>query len=277
MGKKKQPTKTTPIIHLDSSSAEDDADQPSSHGTEALNTRSKKITKNRTEEIAPCALKKTIPRRGRSNRGSTRNNANSEVNEKLGSKTFDCYMENLWSSFSEEKRKSFTYLECYWFCMYREASYRENVLQWIKRKQIFLKKYVIVPIVCWYISFFAISLTREAFSLFAIRNSTQNVVAGFTRDGGTKTFVWDIYRTEGRPETKQMVSKIPLLVPKVPQQKNDVDCGKFVLYFIKLFMQDAPENFNMEDYPYFMDSTWFTLEGVENFWEKLESLKIDLE
>ena len=41
-------------------------------------------------------------------------------------------------SFSEDKKTSFTYLDCLWF----------EVLTWIQ-KDIISKKYVLVPIVCW--------------------------------------------------------------------------------------------------------------------------------
>ncbi len=38
----------------------------------------------------------------------------------------------------------------------------------------------------------------------------------------------------------------------MPQQRNDVECGSFVLYFINLFVESAPEDFSMESYPYFV-------------------------
>ncbi|KAF5742282.1 Cysteine proteinases superfamily protein putative isoform 3 [Tripterygium wilfordii] len=67
-----------------------------------------------------------------------------------------------------------------------------------------------------------------------------------------RKFVWDIYQTEGRPEDRKSIYRIPFLVPKVPQQRDDEECGTFVLYFINRFVQDAPENFNVKDFPYFV-------------------------
>ncbi|KAE8674853.1 hypothetical protein F3Y22_tig00111708pilonHSYRG00062 [Hibiscus syriacus] len=60
-------------------------------------------------------------------------------------------------------------------------------------------------------------------------------------------FVFNIYKVEGRPENKQTIYPIPLLVPKVPQQRNGKECGNFVLYFIKSFVESVPENFSIED------------------------------
>uniref|UniRef100_A0A2N9FIK6 Ubiquitin-like protease family profile domain-containing protein n=1 Tax=Fagus sylvatica TaxID=28930 RepID=A0A2N9FIK6_FAGSY len=87
-----------------------------------------------------------------------------------------------------------------------------------------------------------------------------------------RKFVLDIYKAEGRLETKDSIYRIPLLVPEVPQQRNDVECGSFVLYFINLFVESAPEDFSMESYPYFMKKNWFTPEGLESFCKKMESL-----
>lgn len=89
---------------------------------------------------------------------------------------------------------------------------------------------------------------------------------------------------------------------QVPQQRNDVECGNFVLYYINLFIEGAPENFSIEGgYPYFvsfssyhmfilrcsfhilsvtsstflwelqMKKNWFTPEGLECFCQQLYS------
>lgn len=279
MGKKKL-SGSAAIIDLDSPSADSYEDALCSHRTcwkhtQAFHARSRRITKKRAEEIegfklsSPCFLK-TFPHRKRSNRKPTCTNAISKLKQKLDSRLFECYMENLWSSFSEDKRMSFTYLDSLWFVMYKKASSRRNVLEWIKRKDIFSKKYVFVPIVCWrhwsllIFCHFGESLQSENTAPCMLLLDSLEMANPRRLEPEIRKFVWDIYRSEDRPETKQMISKIPLLVPKVLQQKNDVECGKYVLYFVKLFMQDAPENFDM------MDGMWFSPEGFENFCEKLE-------
>ena len=40
-----------------------------------------------------------------------------------------------------------------------------------------------------------------------------------------------------------LIERQPLFTFQVLQQKNDVDCGRFVLYFVKRFLDDTPENF----------------------------------
>ncbi|MQL86948.1 hypothetical protein Taro_019477, partial [Colocasia esculenta] len=56
------------------------------------------------------------------------------------------------------------------------------------------------------------------------------------------SFVMDIYKAIGREVDKDIIAQIPLHVPKVPQQKNGEECGIFILYFIHLFMRDAPKS-----------------------------------
>ncbi|MQM06477.1 hypothetical protein Taro_039304, partial [Colocasia esculenta] len=65
----------------------------------------------------------------------------------------------------------------------------------------------------------------------------------------------------GREVDKDIIAQIPLHVPKVPQQKNGEECGIFVLYFIHLFMRDAPKSECSEGYP--------VLEEVDKFDEKV--------
>ncbi|CAI0446316.1 unnamed protein product [Linum tenue] len=88
-----------------------------------------------------------------------------------------------------------------------------------------------------------------------------------------RKFLLDIYRSEGRAVNKKLIHQIPLLIPKVPQQRDDVECGKFVLYFIHLFVRDAPESFSLGDYPYFMNRTWFTPDCLQQFFEELDLVK----
>ncbi|XP_059315066.1 uncharacterized protein LOC132065613 isoform X3 [Lycium ferocissimum] len=87
-----------------------------------------------------------------------------------------------------------------------------------------------------------------------------------------KKFVSDIFETEERPESKKLIKKIKFFVPKVPLQRNDTNCGKFVLYYISLFLESAPETFSIaEGYPYFMKKDWFTPDQLESFWQKLQT------
>ncbi|KAI5329607.1 hypothetical protein L3X38_029004 [Prunus dulcis] len=201
-----------------------------------------------------------------------------ECKEKLGSEAFDRYFQNLWKNLSEDKRTSFAYLDCMWFSLYLQPSSRDKVLTWIKKKHIFSKKYVIVPIVCWghwnlliFCHFGESDQSETHKPCMLLLDSLENADPR-RYEPDIRKFVLDIYKAEGRSETKDFIYRIPFLVPKVPQQRNDVECGNFVLYYINLFIEGAPENFSIEGgYPYFMKKNWFTPEGLECFCQQLYS------
>ena len=57
----------------------------------------------------------------------------------------------MWRKLSEEEKTEFTYLDSLWFSLHAKGPHKSKVLSWIKRKDIFSKKYVFVPIVQWYV------------------------------------------------------------------------------------------------------------------------------
>ncbi|KAK6936886.1 Ulp1 protease family, C-terminal catalytic domain [Dillenia turbinata] len=196
--------------------------------------------------------------------------------KKLDTGVFECYLENLWSCIPEDKRASFAYLDSLWFSLYMKESSKQKVLKWIKQKNIFSKKYILVPIVCWshwsLLIFCHLGESTESKSrtpcmllLDSLRMADPKRL-----EPNIRKFVQDIYKTEERPEQKKLISRLPLLLPSVPQQSNANECGNFVLYFIKLFVESAPNDFSIsEGYPYFMKEDWFKREGFECFSKKL--------
>ncbi|XP_044485874.1 probable ubiquitin-like-specific protease 2A isoform X2 [Mangifera indica] len=232
---------------------------------------------------APCFLG-TIPCRKRSMRSIKCKNANLSVKcknaiskqqnrkqNKLDSGTFECYFDNLWRSFSEDKKSCFTCLDSLWFSLYTKESSKEKVLRWIKKKNIFSKKYVLVPIVCW--SHWSLLIFCNFGESLQSKTRTPCILLLDSLEmANPRRIEPDIRRAENRPETKEAISRIPLLVPKVPQQRNGEECGIFVLYYINMFVKSAPENFLIDGYPYFMEENWFSLEGMELFCKKLNAL-----
>ncbi|XP_020548056.1 probable ubiquitin-like-specific protease 2B isoform X6 [Sesamum indicum] len=198
---------------------------------------------------------------------------------KLDSEKFEVYMESVWRRFTEERKNIFTYLDSLWFSLYAKEPLKTKVLSWIKRKDIFSKTYVFVPIVQWGHWFLLIfchfgespqSTTKRRCML--LLDSLQKANSK-QLEPEIRRFVFDIFKIEARPEKKELISKIPLLIPKVPQQKYGEECGLFVLYYINLFLEMAPDNFSFSmGYPHFMKEDWFTHEEVESFAKGLDSM-----
>ncbi|XP_050221292.1 probable ubiquitin-like-specific protease 2A isoform X2 [Mercurialis annua] len=253
----------------------------------SLYTHGKKINKQKAEEVRrlalvfPCSFG-TFPTRERSKRRIKHDRpivkaTNEEKKkEKMHSGEFDCYFLNLWKGFSEDKRSEFAYLDSMWFGLYLTASFKGKVLTWIRTKQIFSKTYVIVPIVCWghwsVLILCHLGETSESKDRTPCMLLLDSLEKANPRrlEPDIRKFVLDIYGSEGRAANKKLISKIPLLVPKVPQQRNGEECGNYVLYFINLFMQNAPGEFSINKYPYFMDKNWFSPECLMRFFEELE-------
>ncbi|XP_039117554.1 probable ubiquitin-like-specific protease 2A isoform X2 [Dioscorea cayenensis subsp. rotundata] len=192
---------------------------------------------------------------------------------------FEYYLEHLWENITEEKRSSFACLDSLWFYMYKRAVTKEKVLKWIKKKKIFKRKYVFIPIVCW-----------GHWSLLILCNFGENRQPDTEKpcmllldslhkadpkrlEPDIRRFVLDICRTEAGDEMKEDIYKIPLLVPKVPQQRNGVDCGIFVLYYLHLFAQNAPAIFTLDGYPYFLKEDWFSPDDLESFRKEIYSFE----
>ncbi|KAK4360468.1 hypothetical protein RND71_019420 [Anisodus tanguticus] len=185
---------------------------------------------------------------------------------------------SIWKGHPEDRRNAFTYLDSLWFSLYSERSQKAKVLNWITKKKIFSKKYVFVPIVLWnhwsllIFCHLGESLQSKAKSPCMLLLDSLRMASPERFEPGIRKFVIDLFKAEQRPETKDQIRKIPLKIPKVPQQRNDEDCGNFVLYYINLFLKSAPENFSIsKGYPYFMTEDWFTVEQLECFFQELQS------
>ncbi|WOL14251.1 putative ubiquitin-like-specific protease 2A isoform X1 [Canna indica] len=204
-----------------------------------------------------------------------RNRRHTNSSKKLDSNLFESLLEHLWSRTPEDKRSSCVYLDCLWFSLYKDGLTKTKVLSWIKKKQIFSKRHIFVPIVCW--SHWSLlilchfgekrqSRTRRPFMLLL---DSLHQIDPKRLEPDIRRFVLDIYKTEGREENEEFVSNIPLLVPKVPQQTNGEECGTFVLYFINLFMLDSPNT--EEECLCFLNENWFKLDELESFREEIHS------
>ncbi|XP_044486476.1 uncharacterized protein LOC123211701 isoform X3 [Mangifera indica] len=150
--------------------------------------------------------------------------ANSRHQGMLNSSLFDCYMRNLWRNFPEDKVLDFTYLDCLWFSLYTEESYKGKVLTWIKNKRIFSKKYVFIPIVLWshwnlliICNFGGSSQLEPITSCMLLLDSLRMADDPMRLEPLIRKFAVDIYEAEAMPENTTLVSQIPILVPKMKE------------------------------------------------------------
>ncbi|KAI4303799.1 hypothetical protein MLD38_039392 [Melastoma candidum] len=194
--------------------------------------------------------------------------------KRLDTNAFQNCFEQIFAKLPEEKRESFCFLDCLWFSLYFEKSKssREKVLRWIKCKHVFRKKYIVIPIVRWRHWNLLILCHFGEISPSQIRTPCMLLLDSLhlanpkRHEAEIRRFVLDIYGSDGTsdPEKMARMARVPLLLPKVPQQRNQ-ECGHFVLYFASLFADNAPEDFSRLGYPYFMKEDWFCPSDLNSF------------
>ncbi|XP_042053108.1 probable ubiquitin-like-specific protease 2A isoform X1 [Salvia splendens] len=247
--------------------------------------RSRDVTNKPKGEIeeSDCVIVCTSVCNGRVSRRRCGSTTKGQENGKLGSQMFEIYIENMWRKLSEEEKNEYTYLDSLWFSLHAKGPHKSKVLSWIKRKDIFSKKYVFVPIVQWGHWFLLIfchfgenSEAKSERRCMLLLDSLQNAHSK-QLESGIRKFVFDIFETEERPENKELIRKLPLLSPKVPQQKNSEECGFFVLYYIYKFLKSACDHVSFSTgCTHFMKENWFTHEDVERFSKSLNPIICDV-
>ncbi|CAI9098441.1 OLC1v1035086C3 [Oldenlandia corymbosa var. corymbosa] len=151
-------------------------------------------------------------------RGQRRGHINSSLLGKLDSKTFEDFMEHVWSTCPGERRKSFYRIDSLWFHLYSKKPSRERVLNWVKKKDIFSKKYVLVPIVLW--SHWSLLIlcnfgkTLQTVSPCMLLLDSLQETNPRRLEPGIRKFILDVYHSYQIPVTTESIQKIPFLIPK---------------------------------------------------------------
>ncbi|KAG5236248.1 ubiquitin-specific protease 1D [Salix suchowensis] len=73
---------------------------------------------------------------------------------------------------------------------------------------------------------------------------------------------------------KRLDRRIEEKIIAVPQQKNDYDCGLFVLFFMERFIQEAPERLKKKDLAMF-GKKWFRPEEASDLRKKIRTILMD--
>ncbi|XP_017218175.1 uncharacterized protein LOC108195712 [Daucus carota subsp. sativus] len=238
--------------------------------------RQRKNRKRVAADLDDSEAEQTRASVSRAHRQSRRRVRNARQKGMLDDKLLNKYLGDLWQTIPREKKDSHDYIDCLWFEMYLEGD-RKKPLGYIKRDRKFSKKYVFLPI-CLYNHWSLLIFCHVGEDLQSKAATPCILLLDSMRKNNPKQdiekvlreFLLDIYEGEGRSVSKQQIDKIPLLVPKVPQQTGDKECGYYVLYYITQFLMSSPESFSVSDgYPDFMSQDWFTAEQVTSFRETL--------
>ncbi|KAK7317611.1 hypothetical protein RJT34_01995 [Clitoria ternatea] len=160
--------------------------------------------------------------------------------------------------------------------------------RWWKGVNIFQKAYVLIPIhedLHWSLIIICIPdkeyesgpiiLHLDSLGLHSSRSVFDNIKSYLTEE---RTYM----EREGLSSDVPIADKIWKSLPRgiesqtipVPQQRNEYDCGLFVLYFIERFMDEAPERLKRKDLAMF-GRRWFKPEDASSLRVKIRELLVD--
>ncbi|XP_057529398.1 uncharacterized protein LOC130807986 isoform X3 [Amaranthus tricolor] len=185
------------------------------------------VIQKRLEHSIPCSSESV------SNSSGTRS--------MMDSYTFNYHLEIIWKSISETKRESFDYLdalEFYNFLCKKSIGWKLK-----KQKEIFSKKYVFVPIVCWdhwrlvIFCHFGQSVNSDTGTRCILLLDSNNMAAHII-GSDLRKFVYDIFQAQGRSESKDDIYRIPLLVPQLTPDWFRSEC--FAKFCDKLDEEEKP-------------------------------------
>uniref|UniRef100_A0A0D3GGU4 Ubiquitin-like protease family profile domain-containing protein n=1 Tax=Oryza barthii TaxID=65489 RepID=A0A0D3GGU4_9ORYZ len=128
-------------------------------------------------------------------------------------------------------------------------AYFLNLRRWWKGVDIFKKAYIIIPVHAEFL--------KEEWNYL---NKT-----GSLEDCHLHESVW-----------KNLPRKIKKKAVTVPQQDNEYDCGVFVLYYMRRFIEEAPERLNNKDSSNMFGEGWFQREEASALRKEMQALLLQL-
>ncbi|KAL5063194.1 hypothetical protein RYX36_024931 [Vicia faba] len=159
--------------------------------------------------------------------------------------------------------------------------------RWWKGVNIFQKAYVLIPIhqdLHWSLSIICfpdkedesgpIILHFDSLGLHSSRIVFENIKSYLIEE---RNYLSKECATSDVPIAdriwKSLSRRIETEVMKVPQQKNEYDCGLFVLYFIERFMEEAPDRLKKKNLAMF-SKRWFKPEEASGLRAKIHKLLV---
>ncbi|KAJ0265880.1 Ubiquitin-like-specific protease 1D [Hirschfeldia incana] len=171
----------------------------------------------------------------------------------------------------------------------KDASFL-RLRRWWKGVDLFRKAYIFIPIhedVHWSLIIVCIPDKEDESVLTILHLDSLGVHPKRTIVENVKRFLkheWNFLNQDddyssNLPISEKLWRNLPRRINeadiKVPQQKNDFDCGPFVLFFIKRFIEEAPQRLKRKDLGMF-DKKWFKPDEASALRTEILKTLIDL-
>ncbi|KAK2636460.1 hypothetical protein Ddye_031252 [Dipteronia dyeriana] len=157
--------------------------------------------------------------------------------------------------------------------------------RWWKGVNIFQKAYVLIPIhedLHWSLVIISIPNKEEESGPIILHLDSLGLHSSRSVFNNIRSFLkeeWIYLNEEVSPSDLPIADRIWKHLPRrideriitVPQQKNDYDCGLFVLFFMERFVEEAPERLKKQDLDMF-GKRWFRPEEASGLRVKIRNL-----
>ncbi|KAH7858556.1 hypothetical protein Vadar_025247 [Vaccinium darrowii] len=197
---------------------------------------------------------------------------------------------------TDRRRCDYHFFNTYFYNKLKEAVLKKNdqesyfikFRRWWKGVNIFHKAYILLPIhetVHWSLVIICIPdkedesgpilLHLDSLGLHSSRLIFENIKS-FLREE------WEYLNREEAPRDLPIADRIWKYLPRrieekpisVPQQRNDYDCGLFVLYFMERFIDEAPQRLKKKDLA-MIGKKWFRPEEASDLRKKVKKILVD--
>ncbi|KAK9119671.1 hypothetical protein Scep_017764 [Stephania cephalantha] len=167
-----------------------------------------------------------------------------------------------------------------------EATFYVKFRRWWKGIDIFQKAYILLPIhesLHWSLAIICISAEEDESGPIILHLDSLGYHVSAHIFENVKRFLvkeWEYLKNQvdhtHLPIPERIWKRLPRRIEgkpiKVPQQRNDYDCGVFVLYYMERFIEEAPERVRREDLYNIFKSQWFKPEEASRLRGRIRKL-----
>ncbi|XP_078442457.1 ubiquitin-like-specific protease 1D [Wolffia australiana] len=195
-------------------------------------------------------------------------------------------------SSSGKPNEEYHFCNTYFYRKLEEATSKKGEIRkhltklrrWWKGVNIFEKSYIFLPIhgdLHWSLVIICIPAKQDQFGPIVLHldslrfHSSAQILDNVERYLKEEWAYLEETTPQDLPISKRPWLNLPKMIEKtriaVPQQKNDYDCGLFVLYFMERFIEAAPARLSREDLAMF-GKKWFDPEEASGMRQRLRDL-----
>ncbi|CAL9054012.1 unnamed protein product [Musa banksii] len=196
----------------------------------------------------------------------------------------------------ERPKGDYHFFNTYFYNKLEDAvSYRadkacfEKLRRWWKGVNIFQKSYIFIPVhgdMHWSLVIICIPAKEDECGPIVLHLDSLGIHDSSSIFDVIERFLkveWNyINQISPRPDLpiseriwRHLSRRIEKKKIKVPQQKNEYDCGLFVLYFMERFIEEAPERLRKKDLAMF-DRKWFRPEDASGLRKRIRDLLLEV-